>query len=81
MPFSIRHQQHTSSTPPKLALTNLKNRTFPQVRLNGGLFVIGTYLFESNRVELQLFGRAGRQVRCIVRKHVWYDNSSEGGLE
>ena len=33
-----------------------------QVRRDGGLFVIGTYLFESQRVENQLMGRAGRQV-------------------
>lgn len=33
-----------------------------QVRRDGGLFVIGTYLFESQRVEHQLMGRAGRQV-------------------
>jgi hypothetical protein len=33
-----------------------------QVRRDGGLYVIGTYIFESDRVELQLFGRAGRQV-------------------
>ena len=35
-----------------------------QVRKLGGLFVIGTYLFDSDRVEAQLFGRAGRQVHC-----------------
>jgi preprotein translocase subunit SecA len=37
-------------------------RVAVQVRELGGLFVIGTYLFDSDRVELQLFGRAGRQV-------------------
>ena len=30
----------------------------------GGLLVIGTSLNESPRIELQLRGRAGRQVRC-----------------